>query len=91
MDATPGPASRHHGAGDARVTVVAAVVVRASRSVRARPERRNLTLTHDGGPDRAQAGDTVGRMLLSLLSGEYSHANRVPSSDVPSGQTREES
>ena len=36
----------HHCSGDARVTVVAALVVWASRSLRGSPDSRNLKLTH---------------------------------------------
>lgn len=45
MDATSNPASRHHCSGDARITVVAALVVWASRSLRGSPVSRNLKVT----------------------------------------------
>ena len=46
MEATSDPRSRHHCSGDARLTVGAAFVVWASRSLRGRPDSRNLKRAH---------------------------------------------
>jgi hypothetical protein len=52
VDATSDPASRRHCSGDTRVTVVAALVVWTSRSLRGRPDSRTLKLTHYREPTR---------------------------------------
>ena len=46
VNGTSGDASYHDYSGDSRVTVVAALFVRAGRSLRGRPDSPNLKLTH---------------------------------------------